>query len=68
VRPEWAPLLSSYLSSSTVGRCLRLWPIFSYVMPFLGFGYLVLYLCFLFFFTSGFLPHFLEGFFSLFYV
>jgi hypothetical protein len=33
----------------------------------LGFGYLVLSLCFLFFFTSGFLPHFLVGVFSLFY-
>jgi hypothetical protein len=42
--PERAPLLSSYLSSSTVGRCLHLWSIFSYVMPYFGFGYLVLYL------------------------
>jgi hypothetical protein len=30
---------------------------------FWGFGYLVLYLYFLFFFTSGFLPHFLVRFF-----
>jgi hypothetical protein len=51
-----------------VGRCLRLWPIFSYVMPYFGFwlpGSVSLF-SFLFF-TSGFLPHFLVGFFSLFY-
>jgi hypothetical protein len=33
----------------------------------LRFGYLVLYLRFLFFFTSGFLANFLVGFCSLFY-
>jgi hypothetical protein len=37
VSPEQAPLLSSYLSSPVVGRCLHLWPIFSYVMPCFGF-------------------------------
>jgi hypothetical protein len=37
MRPERAPLLSSYLSSPAVGRWLYLWPIFSYVTPCFGF-------------------------------
>jgi hypothetical protein len=37
MRPERAPLLSSYLSSLAVGHCLYLWPIFSYVMPYFEF-------------------------------
>jgi hypothetical protein len=32
MRPEWAPLLSSYLSLPVVGRYLYIWPIFYYVM------------------------------------
>jgi hypothetical protein len=71
VRPERAPLLSSFLSSPVVGHCLHLWSIFFYVMHILGFGYLILYMCLFkapLFFTSRFLPHFLVGFCSLFYV
>jgi hypothetical protein len=45
VRPEWAPLLYSYLSSLTVGHCLSVhglsYPMCCHV---LGFGYPVLYL------------------------
>jgi hypothetical protein len=36
VRPEWALILTSYLSSPMVDHCLHVWPIFSYVMPYFG--------------------------------
>jgi hypothetical protein len=71
MRLERAPLLSSYLSCrrwvvvSIYGISSPMW------RHVLGFSYLVLYLCLfkapLLFFTSGFLPHFLVGFYSLFY-
>jgi prepilin signal peptidase PulO-like enzyme (type II secretory pathway) len=35
-RPEQAPLLSSYLSSSTVRYCLHVWSVFYFVMPSFG--------------------------------
>jgi hypothetical protein len=60
---------SQQLSQLTDGGSLS--PSLAYLLLcdviFWVFCYLVLYLCFLFFFTSGFLPHFLVGFFSLFY-
>jgi hypothetical protein len=53
-----------------VGRCLHLWHIFSYVMSCFGFclpGFVsVSFQSTSIFFTSGFLPHFLVGFCSLF--
>jgi hypothetical protein len=71
VRPEWALLLSSYLSSPTVGHCLHVWPVFSYVMPFFGDwlpgSVLASFQNTSDFFTSGFLPRFLVGFLPFFY-
>jgi hypothetical protein len=67
VRPEWAPLLSSCLSSPAVDRCLRLWPIFSYAMSCFGFWLPSSVSTFSFLFHLWVLPHFLVGFCSIFY-
>jgi hypothetical protein len=67
VRLERAPLLSSYFSSPTVGRCPHVWPIFSYAMLcFVDYclpgSVLVSFKAPLLFFHPGFLPHFLVDF------
>jgi hypothetical protein len=71
MRPERASLLSSYPSSPVVGRCLHLWPIFSYVTSCFGFwltgSVSASFQSTSAFSTSGFLPHLLVCFFYLFY-
>jgi hypothetical protein len=69
VRPERPSLLRSYLSSPTVGRCIYIWSIFSYVLPYFG-NWLLGFVLTSFqrtsaFFAFGFLPCFLV-FFSFF--
>jgi hypothetical protein len=70
-KPQW--VLNGLRFSAAISAHWR-WvvvSIFSLSYPMwchvLGFGYIILYLCFLFFFTSRFLPRFLVRFCSLFY-